>query len=187
MEAVGYDLYCKLLNQAVQALKGNREEEDDFATVVECDIDAYIPVNYIKNEYQKLDIYKRISGIENDEEYMDMQDELLDRFGDMPRPVDNLLVIAALKAAAHKAYVTEVKINRQEIRLTMYQKAKLDTTGIPEIIAKHGGALKFQMTDTPYFQYIDRRNKNKDCHPMIEKAKEILEELAVLAGTIEAR
>lgn len=187
MEAVGYDLYCKLLNQAVHALKGNRDEEDDFATVVECDIDAYIPVNYIKNEYQKLDIYKRISGIENDEEYMDMQDELLDRFGDMPRPVDNLLVIAALKAVAHRAYVTEVKINRQEIRLTMYQKAKLDTTGIPEIIARHNGALKFQMTDTPYFQYIDRKNKNKDCHPMIEKAKEILEELAVLAGTMEAR
>ncbi|MGN0157707.1 MAG: transcription-repair coupling factor [Brotaphodocola sp.] len=185
MEAVGYDLYCKLLNQAVQALKGNREEEDDFATVVECDIDAYIPTHYIKNEYQKLDIYKRISGIENDEEYMDMQDELLDRFGEMPRPVDNLLIIAALKAAAHKAYVTEVKINRQEIRLTMYQKAKLDTAGIPELIAKHKGALKFQMTEMPYFQYIDRRNKNKDCHPMIEKAKEILEDLAVMAGTME--
>ncbi len=183
MEAVGYDLYCKLLNQAVQTLKGNREEEEDFATVVECDIDAYIPANYIKNEYQKLDIYKRISSIENDEEYMDMQDELLDRFGDMPRPVDNLLVIAALKAVAHKAYVTEVKINKQEIRLFMYQKARLDTAGIPELIAKHHDSLKFQIGDIPYFQYIDRRNKNKDCHPMIEKAKEILEELAVLAAS----
>ena len=183
MEAVGYDLYCKLLNQAVQTLKGNREEEEDFATVVECDIDAYIPANYIKNEYQKLDIYKRISSIENDEEYMDMQDELQDRFGDMPRPVDNLLVIAALKAVAHKAYVTEVKINKQEIRLFMYQKARLDTAGIPELIAKHHDSLKFQIGDIPYFQYIDRRNKNKDCHPMIEKAKEILEELAVLAAS----
>ena len=181
MEAVGYDLYCKLLNQAVQALKGEREEEDDFASAVECDIDAYIPANYIKNEYQKLDIYKRISSIENDEEYMDMQDELLDRFGDMPRPVENLLVIALLKAAAHKAYVTEVKINRQEIRMTMYQNAKLDPSGIPGIIANYNGALKFQMTETPYFHYVDRRNKNKDCQPMIEKAKEILEKLTELA------
>ncbi|MCI6887223.1 MAG: transcription-repair coupling factor [Lachnospiraceae bacterium] len=182
MEAVGYDLYCKLLNQAVQALKGQRDEAEDFASVVECDIDAYIPSSYIKNEYQKLDIYKRISGIENEEEYMDMQDELLDRFGDIPRPVDNLLVVASLKAAAHRAYVTEVKINRQEIRLTMYQKAKLDTAGIPGLVEQFGGALRFQMTDIPYFQYIDRKHKNKDCSAMIEQAKTILEGLEALAG-----
>ena len=65
MEAVGYDLYCKLLNQAVEALRGKRDEEEDFQTVVDCDIDAYIPVSYIKNEYQKLDVYKRISAIES--------------------------------------------------------------------------------------------------------------------------
>ncbi len=52
--------------------------------MVECDINAYIPATYIKNEYQKLDIYKRISAIETEEEYMDMQDELMDRFGDIP-------------------------------------------------------------------------------------------------------
>ena len=97
MEAVGYDLYCKLLNEAVLALKGQKEDEG-FETVVDCDIDAYIPASYIKNEYQKLDIYKRISGIENQEEYMDMQDELIDRFGDIPKPVENLLLIAQIKA-----------------------------------------------------------------------------------------
>ena len=53
---------------------------------MDCDIDAYIPAYYIKNEYQKLDIYKRISAIETEDEYMDMQDELIDRFGDIPRP-----------------------------------------------------------------------------------------------------
>ena len=69
--AVGYDLYCKLLNEAVLALRGEKEAED-FETVVDCDIDAYIPPSYIRNEYQKLDVYKRISGIENQEEYLDM-------------------------------------------------------------------------------------------------------------------
>ena len=73
MEAVGYDLYCKLLNQAVLALKGEKPEEEEYETVVDCDIDAYIPGYYIKNEYQKLDIYKRISVIGDEEEYMDMQ------------------------------------------------------------------------------------------------------------------
>ena len=87
---------------------------------MECDIDAYIPGSYIKNEYQKLDIYKRISAIETEDEYMDMQDELMDRFGDIPRSVENLLMIAGLRALARQAYVTEVVINRQEIRLSMY-------------------------------------------------------------------
>ncbi len=181
MEAVGYDLYCKLLNQAVKALRGQRSEEDEFETVVECDIDAYIPATYIRNEYQKLDIYKRISGIENEEEYMDMQDELLDRFGDIPKPVENLLVVAALKALAHRAYVTEVKVNRQEVRLTMYQKAKLDTTGIPQLIAQQNGELKFQLADQPFFLYVDKKNKNKDCLAMMDKAKEILDGIGALA------
>lgn len=181
MEAVGYDLYCKLLNQAVKALRGQRTEEEEFESVVDCDIDAYIPASYIKNEYQKLDIYKRISGIENEEEYMDMQDELLDRFGDIPKPVDNLLVVAALKSLAHRAYVTEVKVNRQEIRLTMYQKAKLDTGKIPALIEAQGGALRFQMTEQPYFLYVDKKNKNKDCTAMMEKAKEILDGIAAMA------
>ena len=180
MEAVGYDLYCKLLNQAVLALKGERNEEDEFESVVECDIDAYIPASYIKNEYQKLDIYKRISGIENEEEYMDMQDELLDRFGEIPKPVENLLVVAMLKAEAHRAYVTEVKINRQEVRLKMFKQAKLDPSGIPELVASQKGNLKFMMTEEPYFLYTERK-KQKDCMAMLEKAKELLLAIGKLA------
>ncbi len=181
MEAVGYDLYCKLLNQAVQALQGRRSEEEEFETVVECDIDAYIPSTYIRNEYQKLDIYKRISSIENEEEHMDMQDELMDRFGDIPRPVDNLLVVASLKALAHRAYVTEVKVNRQEVRLTMYQNARLDTDGIPEMIQGYRGALKFQLGEEPYFHYIDHKKNHKDCGAMMEMAKELVGRIGELA------
>ena len=181
MEAVGYDLYCKLLNQAVQALQGRRSEEEEFETVVECDIDAYIPSTYIRNEYQKLDIYKRISSIENEEEHMDMQDELMDRFGDIPRPVDNLLVVASLKALAHRAYVTEVKVNRQEVRLTMYQNARLDTDGIPEMIQEYRGALKFQLGEEPYFHYIDHKKNHKDCGAMMEMAKELVGRIGELA------
>ena len=182
MEAVGYDLYCKMLNQAVQALRGQRTEEESFETVVDCDIDAYIPVYYIKNEYQKLDIYKRISGIETDEEYMDMQDELTDRFGEIPKPVDNLLRVASLKALAHKAYVTEVNVNRQEVKLSMYPKAKMNVAGIPAVVEQYRGDLKFQMGEAPGFVYVDQRGKNKDCEAMMDKAKEILLQLCELSG-----
>ena len=183
MEAVGYDLYCKMLNQAVLALKGETLEEDSYDTVVECDIDAYIPGRYIKNEYQKLDIYKRISAIETEEEYMDMQDELMDRFGDIPRSVENLLKIASIRALAHQAYVTEVVINRQEVRLTMYQKAKLQVEKIPDMVRSYKGDLKLVPGDVPSFHYIDRRNKNQDSLAMVEKAKEILKGLGELRET----
>lgn len=181
MEAVGYDLYCKMLNQAVLALKGELPEEDTYETAVECDIDAYIPSYYIKNEYQKLDIYKRISAIETEDEYMDMQDELIDRFGDIPASVENLLKIAAVRALAHRAYVTEVLVNRQEVRLTMYQKARLQVDRIADFVTSYKGDLKLVPGEVPVFHYIDRRNKNQDSLAMLEKAKEML------AGIVEMR
>ena len=144
---------------------------------MEWDIDAYIPSSYIKNEYQKLDIYMRISAIETEEEYMDMQDELMDRFGDIPRSVENLLKIARLRAAAHRAFVTEVFVNRQEVRLTMFPRAELKTEGIPELIGRYKGDLKLVPGETPVFHYIDRRNKNQDSLSMMEKAQELAEAL----------
>ena len=181
MEAVGYDLYCKMLNEAVIALKGGQEEEETFETVVDCDIDAFIPDGYIKNEYLKLDVYKRISAIETDDEYMDMQDELIDRFGDIPKSVDNLLRVAELKAMGHRAYVTEVDINTQEIRIELYPKAKLDVTGIPALIAEYKTALRFAQGEKPVLFYQDKGKKHKDCEPMMEKAKELLGKLGELA------
>ena len=182
MEAVGYDLYCKMLNEAVLALKGQENEEEKFETVVDCDIDAFIPDGYIKNEYLKLDVYKRISTIENDDEYMDMQDELMDRFGDIPKSVDNLLRVAELKAMAHRSYVTEVNINRQEVRLELFPKAKLDVTGIPGLIAEYKSALRFIPGEKPMLLFQDKRNKNKDCEKMMATAKEILLKLSDLAS-----
>lgn len=149
---------------------------------MECDIDAYIPASYIKNEYQKLDIYKRISGIENNEECLDMQDELMDRFGEIPRSVENLLAVAVLKAQANRAGVTEVKINRQEVRLTMHPSISLNTAEIPRLVASYRGALRFRTDRVPYFHYTDTQAHYKDCTPMMDKAREILEELEKMRG-----
>ncbi len=79
MEAVGYDLYCKMLNEAVLKLKGELGEEEEFDTTLDLDINAFIPVAYVYNEYQKLEFYKRISSIESKDEMEDMTDELIDR------------------------------------------------------------------------------------------------------------
>ena len=149
MEAVGYDLYCKMLNEAVKREKGLSWEEDEFQTLVDMDIDAYIPTTYIRSESQKLDIYKRIAGIETFEESEDMQDELLDRFGDLPKAVQNLLAVACLKIRAHNVYVKEIVEKPDEIRLALYEKAKLNPAAFPEFLARFNGRMKFIKGEKP--------------------------------------
>ena len=114
MNAVGYDLYCKMLSEAVKEAKGIHTMED-FETTIDLNMDAFIPDTYISNEFQKLDIYKRIAGIESQQEYDDMLEELIDRFGEPPKAVLNLLAIARLKALAHQGYITEIKQMQREI------------------------------------------------------------------------
>ena len=174
MEAVGYDLYCKMLNEAVKQLKGEMEEEETFTTTMDLNVDAFIPASYIPNEYQKLDIYKRIAAIENREEYEDMMEELLDRFGEPPKMVQNLLAVASLKAMAHRIYLTEVKQLDDSLKLTMYERAKIDTAKIPEILNQYPEELQFKVETNPYFLYRPRNRKAKEAVPMQEKATELL-------------
>ena len=173
MEAVGYDLYCKMLNEAVQEAKGI-EVQEDFETTIDLQINAYIPEKYIPNEYQKLDIYKRIAAIENREEYEDMMEELLDRFGEPPKMVQNLLAVASLKAMAHRIYLTEVKQLDDSLKLTMYERAKINTAKIPEILNQYPEELQFKIETNPYFLYRPRNRKAKEAVPMQEKATELL-------------
>ena len=162
MEAVGYDLYCKMLNEAVKSAKGIAQEEQ-FETSVDIKLDAFIPVTYIQNEYQKLDIYKRIAGIENEEEGEEMLEELIDRFGDPPKSVTNLLMIAQLKAKAHQVYIREVMQKGNEFKLVLYERAKIDVAKIPELIDLYKTRLKF-MPDAkgPYFILPFKLNDRKD-------------------------
>jgi transcription-repair coupling factor (superfamily II helicase) len=158
MEAVGYDLYCKMLNEAVKKMKGEIHEEADFETSVEIKVDAFIPVSYIKNELQKLDIYKRIAEIETEEEKADMVDELLDRFGEPPKSVMNLLAIALLKADAHKAYIMEIANKNTQLCFKMYPKADIWVEKIPELIASMQRRLRFLPGSEPAFAYEPEGN-----------------------------
>lgn len=182
MEAVGYDLYCKMLNDAIKSLKGDMVDEEAFETTVDMDIDAYIPASYIKNEMQKLDIYKRIADIENEEEMMDMQEELIDRFGDMPAAVNNLLHIALIKALCHQAYVIALSQKGNDVRLMMYPKAKLAIENIPELVTRYKGRLKFIPQPEPCFEYkLPAANKGKsEVHASFEYIKALLEDIKAL-------
>lgn len=175
MNAVGYDLYCKMLSEAVKEAKGIHTMED-FETSVDLNIDAFIPDTYISNEFQKLDIYKRIAGIENQNDYDDMLEELLDRFGEPPKAVLNLLAIAKMKAIAHQAYVTEIKQTGKEIRITLYEKAKINPAGIPALMDKYRRRLQFKTDKEPKFLFLPQGKVVEALTEFAEELQKLVEE-----------
>lgn len=177
MEAVGYDLYCKMLNESVKELKGETQPEEEFDTVIDLDIDAFIPERYIKNEFQKLDVYKRIATIESEEEYDDMLEELMDRFGEPPKAVQNLLAVANLKAMAHRAWLTEIAQKGDQIRFTMFERAKADPAGIELLVKESKGKMKFVIDTNPYFIYVKPRKNGKDNEDVLTLVRSLTEKM----------
>jgi transcription-repair coupling factor (superfamily II helicase) len=173
MEAVGYDLYCKMLNEAVKELKG--EKEETIYTTMDLNVDAYIPESYIPNEHQKLEIYKRIATLETEEEMDDMMEELIDRFGTIPKKVQQLLQIASLRALANSAQVTAVEQKGETIRFVMYERASVVPTRIPILLEAYQKDLTFKMESPPYFLYhkVGKNKKDKD-GDVLEIVKKVL-------------
>lgn len=166
MEAVGYDLYCKMLNEAVAGLTGLADNVEDFETLVDIDVDAFVPATYIRSESQKLDVYKRMATISNEDELSDMVDELTDRFGDIPKSAYNLMRIALLKAKAHYGYILEIKSSRKDMKIRMFSGAKINPMGIPDLVKDMCGKLRFTNGEAPYFTfYFDKEDiRNTDTY-----------------------
>ena len=148
MEAVGYDLYCKMLAQAVKEQRGE-EVEETYETMVDLDMDAYIPATYIRNEFQKLETYKRIAAISNEEEYEEMADELMDRYGELPRAAQNLLNIALIKALAHESGIAGLIHRNNETKIYMYPNAKVVGERIDGLLKKYRNAMRFAIAEVP--------------------------------------
>jgi len=163
MAAVGYDMYCKMLNLAVKEVRGEHSEEA-FETSIDLNLDAYIPDSYIRNATQKLDVYKRIAAIANEEEMDEMLEELIDRFGNIPKQAHLLLRIAAIKALAHDVYITSITQKGAAIHLELYEKAALDPAKFPLLLSKYPSSLRFQNAKVPYFRFelLGDKNKQKD-------------------------
>ena len=179
MESVGYELYCKMLNEAVKNLKGIPTDLADFNTLVDLDVNAFIPAEYIMNEVQKLDIYKRIAGIETLQESEDMTEELQDRFGNVPKSVQNLLRISLIRVAAHKLYITELKGKNEQIRIQLKPDAKLKVEGIPGFLKQHDKKLKFVPGKNPcfVFRYKKAGTVERDEENLLELTEQLLKDM----------
>ena len=200
MEAVGYELYCKMLSEAVRTMKGEQPEREEMETTIDLQVDAFIPSSYIKSEYQKLDMYKRIAALNNEEERSDMEDELLDRFGDIPHAAQNLLRIAVLKAQAHRNGIMQLTQKSDGIRFYMQPDLSMDVTGIPDMIEAFGGDLRYvSKGEDAYFLYVRKaletgdsrvavtgrtaaKEKRRQTERIFEAAERVVQALGQLRG-----
>lgn len=115
MAAIGYDLYCRMLEDTIKIIKGEIEKEP-IETTVDIKVDAYIPGTYIEDEIQKIEVYKKIAAIESLDDYMDIKAELEDRYSEIPEPVYNLMDIAYIKSRAKMLSIEEIKETPKEIK-----------------------------------------------------------------------
>lgn len=145
-EAIGYDLYCKMLNTAVAKLKGEKIPYE-FETRLTLPVDAYMPENYIRTEAEKLTMYKRIARLSGLEELSALEDELTDRYGAVPAPAHQLLLSALIKAKAHAIGACEVKGKRDGrywiTQLSFTPQTTPDTKKAQKAAGEFGGAMLF--------------------------------------------
>ena len=176
MEAVGYDLYCKMLHTAVSEAKGETVGEP-FETAIDIRIDAFIPPAYISDEIEKLDMYKRIAGIQTEEEAEEMLEELIDRFGEPPKSVQNLLTVARLKVAAHHVYIKEITQRDRQITVKLFERAELDAAKIPIVVEKFAPAMSFVPdAKNPRFVYDGTKTRgNVETVALLQEIIKVLE------------
>lgn len=181
MEAVGYEMYCKLLNQAVLRQKGE-ETEEEFTTAVDLDVDAFIPPEYILNELQKLDTYKRIAGLDSPDEIKEMRGELKDRFGAIPPSAENLINIAALRITAHDLYISEIRGHNGEITFTFLPNADIRVENIGTLLKNHFGNLRLEKGAVPalVYSYPVTGEVLQDEKKLIENTEKLLNDMTDL-------
>jgi transcription-repair coupling factor (superfamily II helicase) len=152
MAAIGYDLYCRMLDDAIRQYKG----EKDFhliETTIEIKVDAYIPTSYIEDELQKIEVYKKIAAIETKNEFYDVQEELEDRFSNIPQSVDNLMVIAYLKAIAKGIGIMEIKDKIEFINIKFESKDRICEKLVTSLIKNYSKSVIFKTGETPIIVY----------------------------------
>ena len=167
MEQVGYDTYCKLLDEVIKEMQGIEvvEEQD---VQIDLAVSSYIPDNFIENSSQKIEIYQNIALCRTEEELQNVIDEVIDRYGRLPKELENLIDIARIKQLARKANI--LKIAQRENGIVFYfVKEKIKPEMVNTLITKYPMLVKFSNAVEPYVTLRIKENEN-----IIEKAKKFL-------------
>lgn len=174
MAAIGYDLYCKMLEETVQGLKGI-PVETAVETTVELPAAAYVPEGYIPDDRQKMEIYKKIAAIHSRKDLYRVQEELEDRFGTVPEPVETLMRIAHIKAMAQRLKMATLTEDARQVQLLFHPAAKIDPRMVVEALARFEKSLSFNGGAKPFFSIRKPKNHTRDA--LLKHIETVLEHL----------
>jgi transcription-repair coupling factor (superfamily II helicase) len=135
LSAVGYDMYVKLMEQAVHEVQGIKDTPE-LDTRVELAVDAFLPESLVKDERLRIEVYKRIAMIEDEDSRLDVEAELIDRFGDIPAPVENLVLVARLRAVTRRLGINHLFLRADGIHM------RLDLKFLPDSVALYNAATE---------------------------------------------
>ncbi len=169
INSIGYDLYIDLLQDSIKSKKGEEVKEVNNTTI-DLAIDASIPKNYIRDDNTRLEFYKKISIIESEEDYHDLIDEMIDRFGDMPEETSNLIDIAEIKFIANDKKIESITGSISNIRFRFMKEFDFKRINVENLVKKYGNRLKFNSKGENYLDYKPQKY-------IIEEIKDILKEI----------
>lgn len=168
IEAIGYDLYVKYLNQTVKRLKGETFEEP-VHTTIDLAIDGYITEEYIEDQEQKIEVYKKIAAIRDENDYGELIDELIDRFGDVPKEVQNLMDISYIKNRASLCQINNIIQTGDMVTLEFNSMDHITPDLINYLSVEYGRKLYFDLSNTPRFKYKFKSDVISSLKTLVEK------------------
>ena len=170
MEQVGYDMYCKLLDQVVKEMKGIQLEEE-IDVQLDLDVSSYIPDEFIEDSNQKIEIYQEIALCKNEDEIKDITDSIIDRYGNMPKEIEKLLDIARIRNACRAKNI--IKVAQKSDKVIFYFDEKtFDFSVVDKLLKKYGMRIKFSPAKNPYVTY-----KLKNINDILKEIKEFLQDV----------
>ncbi|WP_252228654.1 transcription-repair coupling factor [Caldicoprobacter algeriensis] len=173
MAAVGYDLYCKLLEEAIRTMKGEKLPQP-VETIIDIKVNAYIEEDYIPDENHKIEVYKKIAAIEGPQDKMDVEEELVDRFGDIPPSVQNLIDVAYVKALAKRMRIAEIAHRGKEVKMRLVDAKAIPPNKLMVILNENRRQIDFASTPVPV---LTVRLKDSSPNAALQAAKDAVEKL----------
>lgn len=180
MAAVGYDLYCRMLEDMVKIIKGEIKNEP-VETTVEIKLDAYIPEAYISDESQKIEVYKKIAAIGSKEDMQEIEDELIDRFSDIPPSVQNLIQIAYIRSIAKKLGIEDLKEAKEQVYIQFESSERIEPDVIKKALIKFRKNLSPKIgAEKPVLIYWIKDTKKADLLIKLREILEFIEEITII-------
>ena len=171
--AVGFDLYCRLLDEAMRELKGE-SIPDNPEPEVKIAVSAYIPDDYIPNADQKMDFYQRLADAHRIIDLLEIKEEMEDRFGRMPQPAKSLMYTMEIKVMARQLGLETVQLEKNRFRLAFPQERQISPTDIQQIVEKSSIQLDFDLGER---LQIQAQVAGRDEIERLEKARDLLQEV----------